>query len=84
MSGHIPVRTCAGCGEKRGKQEMIRVLRTPEGSITVDAEQKGNGRGVYLCRQASCLKKAEKRRSLERGLGVPVPPEIRERLQKEI
>ena len=77
----MPVRTCAGCGQKRGKAEMIRIVRAPEGSVGIDAEQNRDGRGVYLCRQASCLGLARKRRSLERGLKTPVPEQIWDRLE---
>ena len=84
MSAYIPVRTCIGCGKKCGKQELIRIVRTSEGAILIDPEQKQNGRSVYLCRQMSCLEKAQKRRGLERGLKMPAGSEIREALKKEI
>ena len=63
---------------------MIRIVRTSEGTMLIDPEQKQNGRSVYLCRQMSCLEKAQKRRSLERGLKMPAGSEIREALKKEI
>ena len=56
----IPLRRCAGCGEQKEKRALIRVVRTPEGEIKLDSTGKANGRGVYLCPDASCLKKARK------------------------
>ncbi len=84
MSGYTPIRTCAGCGKKSRRQDLLRIVRTPEGSVRIDARQDQNGRGVYLCRSTACLQKALKRGSLGRGLKGQIPPEIPEMLQKEI
>ena len=84
MSTFIPVRTCIGCGKKCGKKELIRIVHSTDGTVTVDPEQKRNGRGVYLCRQLSCLEKAKRRRSLERGLKIPADPGMWEVLKKEM
>ena len=80
----VPMRKCVGCGEMKNKKELIRVLKTPEGEITLDASGRKNGRGAYLCRDAACLKKAEKTRGLERSLGVQIVPEIYEKLREEM
>ena len=56
----IPLRQCIGCGEMKSKKEMIRVLRTAEGEILIDATGRKNGRGAYLCPSCECLKKAVK------------------------
>ena len=79
----IPMRRCTGCGEMKSKKEMIRVIRTAEGEILLDATGKKNGRGAYLCFSAECLEKAVKSRGLERSLKVPVPQEVYENLKKE-
>ena len=80
----IPMRRCTGCGEMKSKKEMIRVIRTAEGEIIMDATGKKNGRGAYLCFSAECLEKAVKSRGLERSLKTPVPQEVYENLKKEL
>ena len=63
-----PMRVCAGCQEQKSKKEMIRVVRTPEGAVEIDKTGKKSGRGVYLCPNSECLKRARKSRALERAL----------------
>lgn len=77
-------RTCMGCRTTRNKKELIRVVRSPEGEVSVDLTGKKNGRGAYLCRNPECLKKALKNKSLARALNTPIPEEVAERLGKEI
>ena len=77
-------RQCTGCGEKKDKKELIRVIKTPEGDITVDFTGKKNGRGAYLCLSRECLDKAIKNHGLERSLKTAVPDEVYERLKKEL
>ena len=76
------VRTCAGCGAKQDKAGLLRIVRTPEGCVLPDPEGKRDGRGVYLCRRMSCLERAQKRKSLERSLGMSVPKEVYEALRE--
>lgn len=80
----IPMRRCAGCGQSRPKKELIRVIRTPEGAIELDRTGRSNGRGVYICPNVDCLKKAHKSKGLERSLKTSVPPEIYETVEKEL
>ncbi len=77
-------RRCVGCRESFDKRQLIRVIRTPEGKIELDLTGKSNGRGAYLCRNAECLKKARKKRSLNSSLNVSVPDEIYDKLEKEL
>lgn len=77
-----PQRQCMGCGERKEKQELIRVVRTPEGEICLDATGRKNGRGAYLCRDVECLKKARKKHSLERCLEVSIPEGLYEVLEE--
>jgi len=84
MQKKIPMRQCMGCRVRRGKKEMIRVVRTPEGTVSLDFGGKMNGRGAYVCPDPECLKKAMKSRSLERELEVPIPEEIYDRMAKEM
>ncbi len=84
MQKKIPQRQCMGCRERKTKREMIRVVRTTEGTVCLDFGGKLNGRGAYICPDPECLKKAQKAKSLERSLEVPIPDEVYERLAKEM
>ena len=79
----IPMRQCIGCQEMKSKKELIRVLKTCDEEIVVDTTGK-NGRGAYLCKNAECLKKAKKTKSLERSLKVDIPTDVFEQLEKEL
>ena len=80
----IPTRQCLGCNEHRPKRELLRVLRTPEGEITLDFVGKMSGRGAYICPKLSCLKKARKSRRIDRSLECTVPDEIYDRMEAEL
>ena len=77
-------RQCTGCGEKKDKKELIRVIKTPEGDITVDFTGKKNGRGAYICRSGECLEIAIRNHGIERSLKTGILPEIYDSLKKEI
>lgn len=79
----IPMRQCLGCREKFPKRELIRVVRSPEGILSLDEKGKAPGRGAYLCGKAECLKKIQKTRALQRALEVTVPDELWETLQQK-
>ena len=80
----IPLCKCTGCGEMKSKKEMIRVLKTAENEIVIDATGKKNGRGAYLCYSRECFEKAVKSRGLERSLKMSIPKEVYERLREEL
>lgn len=80
----IPQRKCIGCGEIKSKREMVRVLRETDGTISIDATGRKNGRGAYICPTADCLKKAVKTKGLERSFQMAIPHEIYEILEKEM
>lgn len=80
----IPMRQCVGCHNMVSKKEMIRIIKTSEGEIMLDATGKKNGRGAYICKSADCLQKAIKNRSLERSLKVNIPSEIYDSLKEEL
>ena len=84
MSVKIPLRQCIGCGEMKSKKEMIRVIKTAEGEILLDATGRKNGRGAYLCPSMECFKKAVKGRGLERSFKMAIPREVYETLEKEM
>lgn len=80
----IPMRQCTGCGERKEKKELIRIIKTPEDVIEIDRTGKKNGRGAYICNSTDCLKLARKRKSLDRSLKITIPDEIYEKLEKEM
>ena len=80
----VPMRKCTGCNGSFPKKGLIRVLKTPEGTITVDRTGRQNGRGAYICDSRECLEKAIRSKGIERSLGVPVPDEVKESLLKEM
>ena len=77
------MRQCTGCREMKSKKEMIRVLKTAEDEIVLDATGKKNGRGAYLCFSKECLEKAIKNKGLERSLKAAIPEEVYQNLKKE-
>ena len=84
MEKKIPMRQCLGCREMKPKKELIRVVRSPEGEISLDFKGKASGRGAYVCPDPRCLKKAIKARALERAFSAQIPPEIYERLESQM
>lgn len=77
----VPLRKCTGCGEMKNKKELVRVIRTPEDEILIDATGKKNGRGAYICGTLECLAKARKNKGLERSLKTAIPAEVYETLE---
>lgn len=80
----VPLRQCIGCGEMKSKKEMIRVLKTEDEGIVLDATGRKNGRGAYVCPTMECFRKAVKNKGLERSFKMPVPKEVYESLEKEM
>jgi predicted RNA-binding protein YlxR (DUF448 family) len=75
-----PTRTCVACRTERQKREFVRIVRTPDGAVVFDESGRANGRGAYLCADASCWQTALKKQSIERALGVTLPADVREML----
>ena len=84
MQKKIPQRQCMGCRERKSKREMIRVVRSPEGNVSLDFGGKAPGRGAYLCPNPECLKRAIRSKALDRSLEVTIPEDVYARLQKEM
>lgn len=80
----IPERKCIGCGESKPKNTLLRVVRSPEGTISLDFTGKKSGRGAYICKKSACLKKARKSKRLERNLDCTIPDEIYDALDREM
>lgn len=72
----VPMRMCVGCREMKPKRELIRVVRSPEGAVSIDPVGKKPGRGAYVCRSQACLARAIKQKQLERQLEVQLTEEV--------
>jgi len=80
----IPQRMCTGCMEMKPKKELIRVVRSKEGEVSVDLVGKKPGRGAYVCKSLECLEKSFKSKRLERNLEVKISEDIYTRLRDEM
>ncbi len=80
----IPMRSCVGCFESKPKKELIRIVRSPEGEISLDPIGKKAGRGAYICPNTECFAKARKAHRLEKSFEMPISPEIYDSLQAEL
>lgn len=79
-----PQRQCIGCRESKDKNELVRVVKTPEGDIVLDRTGRQNGRGAYLCENEECLEKAKKSNALSRSFKINVPKETYEALERQL
>ena len=84
LTKKIPVRRCVGCGEHFPKNTLIRVVRKPDGEISLDTVGKTSGRGAYLCKSVACLKRARKAGRISASLECAIPDEVYDRLECEI
>ena len=80
----IPLRQCLGCNEHKPKKELLRVVRSPEGEISLDFTGKKSGRGAYICKNAACLARAQKTKALERAFSVNIEDAVYEMLAKSL
>ena len=84
MPKKIPMRQCLGCREMKPKGELIRVVRSPEGEISLDFRGRKPGRGAYLCPDPNCLTRARKGRAIERAFSAQVDPEVYQALEEQM
>ena len=84
MQKKIPQRQCMGCRERKNKADMLRIVRSPQGVVSLDPKGKAPGRGTYICPDPACLKKAQKSRALQRALETEIPEEVFARLEQEM
>ena len=80
----IPMRQCVGCRTMIPKKEMIRIVRSPEGEISLDFRGKKPGRGAYVCPKSECLEKAKKQKALERTFSCQIPDAVYEQMKEEM
>jgi len=84
MPKRTPLRQCLGCREMKPKRELVRVVRSPEGTVSLDLRGKAPGRGAYVCRSADCLKKALRSKAIGRSLGAEIPPDLYDALARQM
>lgn len=80
----IPQRQCVGCRTMKNKKDLIRVVKSPEGEISLDFTGKKSGRGAYVCPSSECLLRARKTKALERTFETTIPSEVYDALQAQM
>ena len=80
----IPQRQCVGCREMKDKKTLLRVVRSPEGTVSLDFSGKKPGRGAYVCHDPACLKRARKSKALERAFETAIPDEVYDVMTREL
>lgn len=78
------MRRCVGCNEHKPKAELLRVVRDPEGGVSLDFKGKKSGRGSYICRDVKCLRKARKSHRIDRDLECTIPEEVYDAMEQEL
>lgn len=80
----IPERQCLGCNERRPKSELLRVVRSPEGEVSLDFTGKKPGRGAYICKKKTCLSKAHRNGRLQKNLQCEIPDAVYAEMEAEL
>ncbi len=80
----IPMRQCLGCNEHKPKRELLRVVRSPEGEISLDFIGKKSGRGAYICHDVKCLRRARKSRRIDKNLECEIPEAVYDQMEQEL
>ncbi len=80
----VPLRMCTGCGEMFDKRELVRVVKSPDGEVSLDLTGKKSGRGAYVCKNSDCLKKARKRRAFERAFSMQISDDVYNAMEEEM
>lgn len=80
----IPQRQCVGCREMKEKKALIRIVKSPEGEVSLDEKGRKPGRGAYVCPDVECLRKARKSRALERAFETQIPSEVYDAMERQL
>ncbi len=80
----VPMRVCLGCNEMKDKREMIRVVKSPDGEVSLDFTGKKSGRGAYICKNRECFDKARKARRFEKSLSCKIENSVYEVMENEL
>ena len=80
----IPMRQCLGCNEHKPKSELLRVVKSPDGEISLDFKGKKSGRGAYICHDLKCLRRARKSKRIDRNLDTVIPESVYDAMEREL
>jgi len=80
----IPMRMCLGCGEMKPKRELIRMVKSKEGELSLDLTGKKSGRGAYICRSTECFRMARKARRFEKAFSCMISDELYDGMEREL
>lgn len=80
----IPMRQCCGCNEMKTKSELVRVVKSPEGEISLDLTGRKNGRGAYICKSLDCFTLALKKKAFFRAFGENIDEETKLLIEGEL
>lgn len=80
----IPLRQCLGCNEMKPKKELIRVVKSAEGEISIDLRGKKAGRGAYICKNCDCFNAARKARRFEKAFSCKIEDEIYNEMHSQL
>ena len=78
------MRMCVGCGEMKPKKELIRIVKSKEGEISLDLTGKKSGRGAYICGNLKCFQKARKSRRIEKSFSCRISDDIYDEMESEL
>ena len=84
MPRKLPERRCIGCGEHFPKSSLIRIVRSPDGTVKLDFVGKASGRGAYLCKDVRCFRSARRARRIEQNLSCAIPETLYDELESEL
>ena len=80
----VPLRKCTGCGEMLPKKDLVRVVKSPEGEISLDLTGRKAGRGAYVCRKVACLTAARNARRIEKAFSCAIPADLYDKMEEEL
>lgn len=80
----VPLRMCTGCGEMFDKRTLVRVVKSPQGEVSLDLTGKKAGRGAYVCNNLDCLKKARKKKAFERAFQMQIDEDVYNKMEEEM
>lgn len=80
----VPLRMCTGCGEMFDKRTLVRVVKNPQGEVSLDLTGKKAGRGAYVCKNTDCLKKARRKKAFERAFQMQIDEDVYNKMEEEM
>lgn len=81
---HVPVRSCIACRAARPKAELMRLVRMPDGQVTLDPTGRSAGRGAYVCRREQCVEQAVRKGAAQRALGQRPSAQVEQEMRDAV